>query len=162
MIRLALSQSLCGDPTAVSGFTYEGRSLSSLQTQFGLAEQGRKRPATIPTDGLLLEIIDKMLSKQTRLTEGIAIHIIIFFILLQRSFLFLISHRSHECNSVAAKPGQSEPTDCQSVFKSSKNSSFVPRSILIRLQKHRDSPAAQWSSRYNMVFSYESAFYSTS
>jgi hypothetical protein len=92
MIRLALSQLLSAGPLNASGFTYDCRSLYSLQTQLGRAEQGRNRPLTIPTEGFLLETIDKMASKKTKPIVEIAIQKIIFFMMLQYSILFLIAY----------------------------------------------------------------------
>ena len=60
MICLALSQLLFAAPENASGFTYEGKSLSLLQTQFGRSGQGRHRPLIKPIEGFCVEIIDKM------------------------------------------------------------------------------------------------------
>jgi len=60
MICLALSQLLFAAPENASGFTYEGKSLSLLETQFDRSGQGRNRPLIKPIEGFCLEIIDKM------------------------------------------------------------------------------------------------------
>jgi hypothetical protein len=92
MVRLALSQLLSALPLNASGLTYDGRSLFSLQTQLGRVEQGRSRPFTNPTEGFLLETIDKMARKRIKPIVGIVAQKIIFFMLLQCNILFLIAH----------------------------------------------------------------------